>query len=154
VTSLPIQLRRARKADIPFITSSWLKSFRDAPFMGSCPNDIYFFDQHRVIESLLPRCITLVAVNEDDSDQILGWCAAELIDTALVVHYMYVKHPFRKLGIAKRMLGTLQATESPPAVFYTHKTPAVPKLKLRERGIIYRPLLVYMHLPEGWQGTK
>jgi hypothetical protein len=122
--------------------------------MATCPNDLYYFDQHRVIETLLPRCICLVACNEDDSDQILGWVAAEVIDTALVIHYTYCKHPFRRLGIAKRLVGLLQTTEKPPAVFYTHRTPNSHKLRLVERGVIYRPLLVYMSLPEGWQAGK
>jgi hypothetical protein len=147
-TALPILMRRARSGDIPFITNSWLKSFRDAPYVTSCPNNVYFGSQHRLIEQLIPRSVVLVACNEDDPDQILGWIAAEVLalnaedesqGKGLVIHYCYVKRTFRQVGLARRLWATLVTTEEPVVTMYTHRTMACKRLGLTQRGIVYNP---------------
>lgn len=151
MSQLPVQIRRATKRDIPFITSSWLKSFRDGYFARGIPNTTYYYHHHRILEQLLPRGITLVVCNEEDPDQILGWCNAEVVDTALVLHYVYIKHPFRKFGLAKRVVELLLETEKPPAVIYTHKTPTASKImKDRDFNWIYNPYLLFNTLPDDW----
>lgn len=157
--SRPYLVRRATKRDLPLITNSWLKSFRDADWVKGCPNSVYYGFQHRIIEHLIPRSVVLCAVNEDDIDQILGWCAAEVVEAGegarvLVVHYVYVKHPFRKLGIAKTLVESLIAAEHPVATMYTHKTLVCPKMRLRDRGLVYNPYIMLSTLPEGWAGVS
>lgn len=160
--SLPIRIRRARKKDFPLITNSWLKSFRDASWVRGCPNSVYYGYQHRIIEQLIPRSMVLCAVSEDDHNQIFGWIVAEVLkaggedseERVLAVHYCYVKHPFRKLGIARQLLATLEATEQPILTMFTAKTPACGKLDLKRRGLVYNPFLALMSLPEDWADSR
>lgn len=148
MAQLPIQLRRARKSDLPFISSSWLQSYRDAPAVDGCPNGVYYHDQHQLLERLLQRSVVLVAVDEQDPDQIAGWVCAEVLNgPALVLHYIYVKHAMRKFGVAKRMVATLVAAEQPAAVFYTHRTKRAASILRKRKEIIYRPSLAHVQLP-------
>ena len=146
---LPIQVRKAGRADIPFITSSWLRSFRDGYLVRSIPNTVYYYQHHKILEALLPRSVVLIACNEENPDQILGWICAEVVDTALVIHYMYVKQPFRKFGIAKRLVGILEESESPPAVMVTHSTP-ISRPIIKDKGWVYNPYLLFATLPADW----
>ena len=146
---LPVQIRRATRRDVPLITSSWLKSFRDGYMVRGIPNNTYYYNHHKILEALLPRGIVLVACNEEDPNQILGWCCAEVVDTALVIHYIYVKHPFRKFHIATKMVNLLLESEKPPAVIYTHKTVAAKNIiKDKELEWLYNPYLVFQVLGE------
>ena len=60
--TLPIELRRARKSDIPFITSSWLKSNRYGYLPQSIPNTVYYHQHHKILEEVIPRSVVLVAI--------------------------------------------------------------------------------------------
>lgn len=146
-----IQFRRATRRDVPFITSSWLKSYRDGYAVRGIPNNIYYYNQHKILEVLLPRAIVLVACNAEDPDQILAWCCAEVMDTALVLHYLYVKHPFRGFGLSRKLTEMLLASEKPPIVMYTHKTLVAKNiLKEKARDWVYNPFLLFTTLPDGW----
>ncbi len=151
--ALPIEIRRAKRSDIPFITSSWLKSNRHGYMVRSVPNNIYYYNHHKILEELLPRSVVLVACNAEDPDQILGWMCAEVVDTAMVIHYVYVKQSFRKFGIAKRIVNLMKTTEDPPAVMATHSNPEVRDL-LKEKNIIYNPYIMLSTLPDGWDSEE
>lgn len=148
-----VQIRQAKKSDIPFITNSWLHSFRNGPFVRGCPNRVYYYYQHKILEELLPRGVVLVVCNAQDPDQILGWCCAETFKSALVLHYIYIKHPFRGWKLANKLINFLLEAEKPPAVFYTHKTRAMYGVeeKLKQKNWLYNPYLLYTTLPTGWE---
>tara|TARA_E500000331_G_scaffold265443_1_gene256654 strand:- start:342 stop:815 length:474 start_codon:yes stop_codon:yes gene_type:complete len=147
--TLPIELRRARKSDIPFITSSWLKSNRYGYLPQSIPNTVYYHQHHKILEEVIPRSVVLVACNHEDPDQILGWMCAEVVDTAMVIHYVYIKKTFRKFGLAKRLVETMAEVEKPPAFMCTHSNREVRDIVERHK-IIYNPYLLFDKLPEGW----
>jgi len=149
VMTLPIELRRARKSDIPFITSSWLKSNRYGYLPQSIPNTVYYHQHHKILEEVIPRSVVLVACNHEDPDQILGWMCAEVVDTAMVIHYVYIKKTFRKFGLAKRLVETMAEVEKPPAFMCTHSNREVRDIVERHK-IIYNPYLLFDKLPEGW----
>ncbi len=146
---LPIQIRKAQRSDVPFITSSWLKSNRDGFMVRSVPNTVYYHQHHKILEAIMPNGIVIVACNEEDPDQILGWCCAEVVDTALVIHYIYIKQPFRKFGIATKLVTLLEETEKPPAVMVTHSNPMVRPL-IKDKGWVYNPYLLFSSLPDDW----
>lgn len=157
-----IHIRPARATDIPLITSSWLKSFRGEESKGrqhynkggygseGIPNRFFYYYHHKILEALIPESVVLVACLETDPDTILGWCCAQVVDTALVIHYLYVKYNFRKFGIARRLVTTLLESERPPAVFVTHLMPHL-KRKVRDLNWLYNPYLLFMKLPLGWE---
>lgn len=145
--------RKAVEDDIPFLTNSWLESYRHSPQIRGVPNSVYFYYHHKVLEELLTRCTVLVCCYPDRPSQILGYICAELFDTALVVHYVYVKKTFRKLGIGKSLVQEILNTEKPPAVLYTHKTKDMFPIekKLRQQGWIHHPYMLWVSLPKGWE---
>lgn len=163
-----ILLRPARNTDVPLITSSWLQSFRGSDakgkkrfrrggyFQEGVPNRFYYYYHQKVLETIVPNSIVLVACLEESPDTILGWCCAQVVDTALIFHYVYVKGGFRKFGIAKRLVNALLESEKPPAVFVSHLVPTL-KGRIKDMGWMYNPYLLFMKLPLGWQnsvGTK
>jgi len=147
--ALPVEIRRARKSDIPFITSSWLKSNRYGYMVQSVPNTAYYYQHHKILEQVIPRSVVLVACNHEDPDQILGWMCAEVVDTAMVLHYVYVKKSFRKFGLATRLVETMRKVEDPPAIMTTHSNREVRDI-LEDKEIMYNPYLLFANLPEGW----
>lgn len=151
-----LQIRKAGRADIPFITSSWLESFRNAPMVRGVPNSIYYHYHHKILEEVLPRSVVLMACNAEDTDQLVGFICAEVFEKSLVVHYVYVKQAFRRLEVAKRMLQTLIDSEKPELIQYTAKTPSIFEFerKLKDQGMVYNPYLLYTTLPAGWEDGR
>jgi hypothetical protein len=66
------------------------------------------------MEKTIEASSVLCAVSKDDPDQIFGWvCYAP----DKILHYIYVKHPFRDLGIANKLLELSTGTDT---VTFTH----------------------------------
>jgi len=115
---LPVRIRKADEGDISFIYSSWLKSYaaqnKDQP-------KITVYKMHReVARRLLEDGITLVACMEDNPDQVLGWLCAQRIPKFLVIHYCYVKAPFRRFGLARALVDAFEYRPGEP-VALSHK---------------------------------
>lgn len=90
---------RDRDSDLEFILDSWLRSHRDsawAKFAGAT----YQRGHDSLIKRLLTRSAVLVACYEGDPNTILGWSVTD----GDVVHYVYVKKPLRRQGIARMLL--------------------------------------------------
>lgn len=151
-----IMLRAAKPSDVPFLTSTWLKSYRDAPAVRGVPNRVYYYYHHKVLEALLTRCTVMVACYDHTPDQILGYVCAELFDSALVVHYVYTKQTFRGFGVARKLVKHLIDAEKPPAVLYTHKTKDVFPIerKMKGEGWIFHPYMLWVSLPEKWEDEE
>lgn len=114
------KLRAPTKDDESFIYSSWLQSFRSAPLVYGVPNTIYFKRFHDVLENLFKASSTriTIACSPDDPEQIFGYSVYSDLPLP-VLHWVYVKHPFRGFGIARDLcsrvspkLHTTKARES------------------------------------------
>jgi len=147
-----VQIRAAKKDDIQFITANWGHSYRDAPFVRGVPNSVYWFYHHKIMETLLPRSTVLIACNAEDPNQILAFLCAEMWDTCLVIHYIYVKKIYQKVGLATRLVNAMKESERPSHIQYTSKTQDIFPIerKMKERGMTYNPYLLYAALPPGW----
>ena len=126
---MTVHITPATEADKPFIYSSWLKSYREAPHNGALPNRVYYRAQTALIDELLdsPTVRVLVARSPVDALIIRGWGCAD----GPVLHYVYVKSVCRRQGIADallRELGTLTT--------YTHAREPYAGV-LRRRGLEY-----------------
>lgn len=139
--------RPGREQDAPFIFNSWLRSYRRSKAAQQVGNDVYYAQHHKCIERTLQRASTqvLVAVPAalGESDTICGYIVTERVpgaDKALVVHYVYVKETFRRLGLAK---GMLQAAGwgTDTVCLHTHLT-AHAEAATMKYGLIYNPYLV------------
>lgn len=117
--------------DHAFIKSSWVESFLDnGEGVKSLPGPLYFPRQRAWIDRQLKEKLPnwTVACNTGDENQILGWSLVEELggSSGLVIHYVYVKEPFRRRGLAKLLLGPY---ESAP-VRHTHFNDTPPARKL------------------------
>lgn len=136
-----IQFRPANEEDISFIFNSWLKSFRNSYFCKGIVNTIYFTEQHKVIEGILRTSTAIVACNPEDPSQLYGWVCAEKIDGVFCLHYLYVKHSFRSLGLARLLINTFDHDASQAGI-YTHATRASEDLG-RKFNLIYHPYVLF-----------
>jgi hypothetical protein len=111
-----IFLRSMTDQDIPFIFSSWLKSYKNT--QSHVDSDIYYKGQHKLIELILSNSSVLIASLDDDPETILGYTVFS-VDT---LHWIYVKSTYRNMGFATTMLNIAFQNKSP--TYYSHFTPA------------------------------
>jgi hypothetical protein len=114
---------RADVDDRKFIVASWLDSYRDAKSAGIIPKAIWYDVMWPIIDALVarPRCTTVIA-HDTAHDVLVGFASMEPGDRRPVLHYVYVKAPYRRGGIAWSMLKMIDV--DPTAPFdYTCSTP-------------------------------
>lgn len=134
VDVLTVVIRDVEPGDWPFIDDSWVRSLafcqRERPARG-------WFDRlHLRIARLKERGAKFkIAVDPDDRDQILGWACAE----KPVVHYCFVKLPFREQGIARQLLAELDMADS-RHVLCSEWTTYASKIDRRHPGVLRRIL--------------
>lgn len=135
-----IQIRNISEADVSFIFNSWLKSYRNSLFAKDIPNSVYYSGHHKLAERLLARGEVKIACNADDASQIYGYVVAEKIQGILTLHYMYVKHTYRNMGIGKILLNQFE-WDFKSAACYTHETKIVSRLASKY-NLVYHPYLL------------
>lgn len=140
-TELSIQLRHATIEDVSFIFNSWLKSFRTAPCSISIHNNIYYSEHHKLIERILRSFDVIIAADKEDPTHIYGFIVAGKVQDITTIHYLYVKHTFRRLGIAKALLAHFEIPNNEP-FFYTHETSVGKVLGKKYLGV-YHPYLAF-----------
>jgi hypothetical protein len=139
--NLPIALRHTHAGDIAFIFNSWLESYRGSLHMKNISNTVYYAGHHNLIERIMKRSEAVIACNPEDQTQIYGYIVYEIITGVLVLHYVYVKQPYRKLGIMKQLLEKAGRKEK-VAFVYTHETYSGSKLALKFSAF-YNPYPCY-----------
>lgn len=92
-----IHIRRMVAADKPFITDSFLGTFRKSDFGDGVPARVLL----GLFEPLLAIWDVFVAVSPDDSDEILGWICSRSPDR---VAWIYIKAIYRRAGVATSLL--------------------------------------------------
>ena len=104
--------REATPADVSFLYSSFLRSYRESPIVKGVDNSTYYNEQAKVVAKLLQNCEVKVVSPTNDLNSILGY----IIYKNDTIHFVYVKHAFRKLGIGRLLVETY----CPEFVQYTH----------------------------------
>ena len=139
MVEFPIAIRPFdRLSDEDFVYATWIKSFRDSPYARAIPTPLYTIGQRSRICAILDGAETIihVACDPDTPELIYGYAVWGNRD---MLHYVYVKGQYRKLGIAKALLQdklheTLQ---------YTHKGDIMLERLLKTNpeynGWIYNP---------------
>ncbi len=143
-TKVPFNLRAGDLKDVSFIFNSWLKSYRDAPAVKSVPNTIYYAEHHAVIERIFASAglVLLIACDQNHPEQIFGYAVGERRPEGLMLHWTYVKYPFRKFGIGRALIEAMLTTnvESLP-VFYSHSPKGAESL-MKSRPYIFNPYAI------------
>lgn len=137
---LPIRFRKAEQSDVSFIFNSWLKSFRSSRFASTLTSTIYFQEHHKVLERILSLSDIDIAYVEGDPNTIIGYICHAVSCNIFILHYAYVKHTFRGLGIFKALLEEAQHDPQYAGV-YTHHTKAMEK-QAPKLNMIHHPYLL------------
>ncbi len=135
-----VVLREMEKDDESFIYSSWLRSYRGSPITTHMINDVYYDNHKKIIEKLLLEAKVIIACNPEDPSQIYGFiCYEDGVPNCSVVHYLYVKYPFRKMGLGTHLFDSICSDATLTIV--THYNSNI-KNKL-DNNLIYNPYLLY-----------
>ena len=141
---MSLAYRPAEPPDIVFVVSSWLSSFRGAHAAGL----INMADWPQVmtpqIQQVLnrPGCQTYVAYAPNERDHIsdlYGWMACEPDNDVPLVHYVYIKRAYRKMGIARGLMATAGIDPYEPYA-YTCKTATLNSLRQKMPFARWSPL--------------
>lgn len=128
--------------DIPFIGSSWGKSFYNASYYADHFRPRIFLKHHRAMRDRVferDNLAMIVCAASEEPDQILGWVAIEVMpeNVGTILHYVYVKELYRREGLAKELISRAIPNKNP--VYFTHETRA--GLKLIKDDYHYAPHL-------------
>lgn len=137
-----LTLREGEDGETHFILNSWMMSFKGVKcgtrderaeaaggteFSGrAMEQSRYFKGQQALISALAARRRVLAVCDAEAPAFVVGWACGELREPSegvkeLVVDYIYVKHAYRKHGIAKELLKGLGWTPGTP-IIATHWT--------------------------------
>lgn len=115
-------VRPACTDDVGLILNSWLKSYRQSEAARTVTNEIYYSEnigEKARIVSLMRKGQTLVACDPTEQDIVFGWVCADAVIPP-VVHYVYVKSPYRRRGLARKLLKAAGVGSAP--FLATHET--------------------------------
>ncbi len=116
-----IIIRNARQQDMDRVVRQWLTSFRNSPWAGPIPNNLYFSVYSETIRQLLTRgAKVLVACNADKPDHLVGFVCTEHTPRDNILHYVFIRPMYRENGIASLLLETAGIPKGSPYV-YTFK---------------------------------
>lgn len=109
-------IRDANSKDLAFITSSWSQSYYP---QSNLSFDDYKHFQNILMKTILKDSYNLIACDDTDQDVIFGWiCHTEYLNEP-VVHYLYVKAIYRRLGVAKALMNEVMGNDK-EYYYYTH----------------------------------
>mgnify|MGYP003554370674 CR=1 FL=1 len=130
---MEFKLRQNYEPDNDFIYNSWLKSYRKSePEMS---NLIYYESFKKNIESILKRSNVVIACNEINNNDIIGYVVFESLDP-VVIHYIYVKFMNRQLGVGGTLVKIAKGIQDVAVCTFATKS----FFKLNKKwGLSYNP---------------
>lgn len=104
-----IEIRAAEKDELNFVLHSWLRSLRSASHYHRKIPSKTFYDSHaKIIEGILERGHCLVVNPINLAKIIVGYIIWEHgDDETVILHYVYVKESYRKMGLSKFLIETV-----------------------------------------------
>lgn len=105
------KIRDGEAGDLNLILNSWLKTYKTSKFAQDIPSDIYYKYQQEKIKNLLKASDVIIAHDQEDPTHIFGYACFDpnIISNVCVLHYLYIKKPFRGLGIFTDLLAAASA---------------------------------------------
>lgn len=140
MSKIPAHIRPAEVSDVGFIMSSWVESFKESMPMCIVPSKIYFTKQKELVRRIITKADCLVACNEDDYEQLFGFCCYERIMDCNLIHYVYTKGLYRNMGVCEALMNEVIGDSIVNVA--THQTKYFQQLA-EKHSIIYNPFLLY-----------
>lgn len=102
-----ILIRAATLSDKNFIYATWLQGlYHGNDWFKEIPQDLYFENYQKVIDRILNRdsVFLTVACLKEDQDVVLGYAVLDRKQNKNILHWVYVKEAWRKIGLAKDLV--------------------------------------------------
>lgn len=139
-------IRPPKTEDVAFIASTWLNNFKNSSKFGQNIKKGIFYDNHaKIVNRILSKTNHVyIAHLPDDEDTIIGYMVGDAIDdTCNVIHFIYVKQPFRNFGVMKELL--IHSEIDLSTALYTHETyVGADIIKTKYPGMIHNPYLALL----------
>jgi GNAT superfamily N-acetyltransferase len=100
---IPHVLREAAADDRAFISRKWAAEMRRSPWARCTPPDVYWPSQYKTIEALMARSRVVVAADPGDTMHLYGVIVWQRIEPRALLHWLYVKPDYRRLGLAAQL---------------------------------------------------
>lgn len=113
--------REEEPGDRDFILASWLRSYRLSETVKGVDKSLYYSGQNKLASRILAGSEVKILAASEDPKTIVAWMCYRFP----VIHYIYVKQDFRRMGLASRLLGDPQKWAA-----YTHKSLLSSKIQL------------------------
>jgi len=139
-----ILIRQYKESDLSFIFSTWLRSYKfNSSFAKQINNTVFYTYHHKLIEAILARGATvLVACDALNPEVVFGYLVFEQAGDLDIVHFSYIKKPFRGFGIFTELLRIGQV--SLDKATFTHYTTKCNKFLELNKALTYNPYLVWV----------
>lgn len=165
---MAINYREGKASDVPFVISSWSQSYRRSYSSGIIQMaDWSEIMQDQIRKLLLRRGVDLVVAENPGAEEGLadvhGWLAYErgftvqsrerepdgwryqfVESESPVVHYVFVKEPYRRFGIAKGLFRAA-GIDRIDHFYFTCKTAVVSRIGGKFPGGEWNPLIARNH---------
>ena len=123
---LPVRLRGYLHEDQACIAWGWLHSYRSSAWARLMHPTTYTKTQRVIVETLMSYAQDdkyptrlIVACSPDDEHQIFGWVCGEVQMRRALLHYVWVKAPYRRQGVASLLVSQLVDGTKPVAVSHS-----------------------------------
>lgn len=114
-----LKIRGLKAYDIDYITSTWLRNYRNNSNFGkNMPKGIYFEEHHKLVHECLTNSRTLIACDPNDEEHVFGYIVGHNEPHQDVFHYAYVKGKLRRNGVFKGLVKEFKASDR---VLHTHE---------------------------------
>lgn len=136
-----VSIRRPVPTDVEFMLKTWLREMRRA-YPRNWPDRLYYNEFQRVILALTRKSGARVICVTDDPNFIVGFLVGNAYPESrtAVVHFAYMRPPFRRYGFARRALEDMGYQDGFEIVA-THWSPYMDRFRLYQ--LIYNPLTLY-----------
>lgn len=131
-----VGFRAALPDDEAIVFNAWLLAHRKhGDWPPRLSSQRYFAEHKETIAKLIARSRMLVACNEQRPSQVLGFVCWEVAANTIgpTLHWLFVKQPFRRNGIARELLKQAHIGQE-PALRCSHWTQRAEQLRARPGG--------------------
>lgn len=134
-----IRLREPTRSDFKAVRAQWLSAYWDRYAEGRhIPKSIFYQEHGQLVDRLLVESEAVVAYLEPVPDEILGWA----VFTSETLHYVYVKHIYRRKGLATGLV--LHANSDDRKLLYFSHGVTAPGRNLADKfGLQFNPYKVH-----------
>jgi hypothetical protein len=141
-----VLFREACEDDYGLIIQSWLLSYQASHGTRDVPNDVYFAQQHKIIESCIHSGNALVLAPLSEPRVIMGFIVFSLEPQGLVMDWLGVKKTFRRMGICNFIMNNIIDFHPDSEQIYCTHWPAsmfevTVKRQMHRHKIRYNPYL-------------